>query len=348
LLWCFVFLAGQICGATLALLVVVGAYALGAPQPGKFILDELDGFVKAVDPKAQGDRPPVPFAFGQALAWGMLAAQFISLGLIALVLPRRIGSDWKRQLGVHRPHWLHVLLVLLILPGFMVLPDLVQTVVDSVTGLKPQPMAKVLNSVFAQFPWPLTILAVGIGPGVVEELWCRGFLGRGLCSRYGLVAGVILTSSLFALMHVEPRLLPVIVLMGAYLHFTYLATRSIWVPILLHAMNNGFAVLLALTLKQPDPDDVKAVPLVVYLVAFSLMIFGSVALWTSRAQLEPVLRENDAWWEDSGWKPEYPGISAPPVEANMRLSYAVVSPVAVIFTVVSFGVLMYLGYRYLI
>src|SRR6266511_45455 len=98
--WCLVFLAGQICGAMLALLVVVGAYALGAPEPGKFILDEFDGFVKAFDPKAQGERPPVPFAFSQALAWGMLAAQFVSLGMLALVLPRRVGPDWKRQLGV--------------------------------------------------------------------------------------------------------------------------------------------------------------------------------------------------------------------------------------------------------
>jgi hypothetical protein len=60
------------------------------------------------------------------------------------------------------------------------------------------------------------------------------------------------------------------------------------------------------------------------------------------------LKEDEAWWEDSGWKPEYPGISAPPAEAKMRLGYAAVSPVAVIFTVVSFGLLFYLGYRFLI
>jgi len=347
-----------------ALLVVVGAYALGAQEPGKFILDEFDGFVKAVDPKAQGERPPVPFAFSQALAYGMLAAQFVSLGMLALVLPRRVGPDWKRQLGVRRPHPLHVVLVLLIVPGFLIMSGVIQEAFLWATGIRPPPAMKALNGVFAQFPWPLTVLAVALGPGVVEELWCRGFLGRGLSARYGVVVGVLLTSVLFAAMHVDPSQLLVIALMGAYLHFVYLATRSIWAPILLHAMNNGVSILLVLTLKPEQLDQDKHVPLIVTLVALSLMIFGTVALWTSRAELEPVLHKDDApgggvrgnprgvppskQEEDSGWKPEYPGVSAPPAEAKMRLGYAVVSPVAVIFTVVSFGLLLYLGYRYLI
>jgi hypothetical protein len=134
--------------------------------------------------------------------------------------------------------------------------------------------------------------------------------------------------------------------MGIYLHFLYLLTRSIWLPMLLHALNNGFAVLLALTLPQPAPDETKAVPLVVYLVAFALMLFGSVALWTSRAKLDPV--SGRVGGEESDWKSEYPGISAPPAEANLRVGHASASPVAVIFTIISFGLLLYLGYRYLI
>ena len=118
---------------------------------------------------------------------------------------------------------------------------------------------KALNSVFGAFPWPLTVLAVAIGPGVVEEFWCRGFLGRGLSARYGLVTGVLLTSILFALMHVDPSLLLPIALMGAYLHFVYFVTRSIWAPILLHAMNNGVSILLALTLKPEQMDQDKHV-----------------------------------------------------------------------------------------
>jgi uncharacterized protein len=223
-----------------------------------------------------------------------------------------------------------------------------QELFQMITGIRQPPAIKSLNGVFGRYPWPLTVLTVAIGPGVVEELWCRGFLGRGLSARYGLVAGVLLTSAFFALMHIDPSQLLVIALMGAYLHVVYIATRSIWAPILLHALNNGVSVLLVLVLKTDQMDRDKNVPVVVTLAALSLMIFGTVALWTSRAELVPTLAQDEAWWEEGSWKPEYPGVSAPPPEANVKLGYAVVSPAALTFTIVSFAAVMYLGYRYLI
>ena len=55
-----------------------------------------------------------------------------------------------------------------------------------------------------------------------------------------------------------------------------------------------------------------------------------------------MLREDEAWWESSGWQPEYPGISTPPPEANVRLSYATLSPAALMFALAAFGILVYL------
>jgi membrane protease YdiL (CAAX protease family) len=348
-LWCVVFVMAQALGLILAVIVAFTAHALSAENPKQFVKEQLDGVNKAVDTTAQGDRPPVPAAFGESLAWGALAAPVTSLALILLVFPRRIGPDWKRQLGVRRPYWLHVGLVLLIGPGFMLLADIIQSLFTWATGIAP-PTMKALNDVFRTFPWPLTLLAVSIGPGVVEELWCRGFLGRGLSARYGIVVGVLTTSVFFAAMHLNPAQLFVYVLMGAYLHFVYLATRSIWPPILLHALNNGMGIVLMLALTPEKLD--RPMPLVVPLAALSLVIFGTVALWTSRAKLEPILGYDPKWWDaaewQSDWKPEYPGISVPPPGADARLGHAMASPVALIFSGVSFAALMYLAYRYLI
>ena len=342
LLWCVVFVAAQLCTMLAVVSAVFAAYAFAAPQPGAFFDAQLDGFSKAVDPKFQGERPPLPFEFGQAIAYGMLAAQVTSLGLIALVVPRRVGPNWKRELGFRPPSALHVVLVALLVPGFMIVSGVVQEAFLWATGIRPPAAMKSLNGVFGKFPWPLTVLAVAVGPGVVEELWCRAFLGRGLSARYGLIAGVLLTSVFFALMHIDPSQLLVIALMGMYLHFVYVATRSIWVPILLHALNNGVSVLLVLALKPEQMDQDKSVPFVVTLSAVSLMIFATVALWSGRAALHPVSAGGGTW------KPEYPGVSAPPPEADVRLGYEVVSPVAVLFTCVSFAAVMYLGYRYLV
>jgi membrane protease YdiL (CAAX protease family) len=338
---------------------VFAAHVFAAPNPQQFFDEQLDGLNKAMgpqapgeksdkeaDPKNQRQRPEMPTAFGQALAWGMLVAQFVSLGLILVVFPRRIGRDWKRQLGVRTPYGLHVVLVLLIVPGFMIGADAIQWFFQWATGLEPPSTAKALNGVVGTCPWPLTALAVALGPGVVEELWCRGFLGRGLVARYGLVLGVLTTAVLFAAMHADPSQLLVIACMGAYLHFVYLASRCLWMPILLHASNNALAIFLGPLLKPSKYE------FVVRIAALAVLIFGSVALWTSRAELRPISGTDSTWWDDTewdgDWKPEYPGISAPPPGADVRIGYEVVSPAALIFAIVSFGVLVYLGYRYLI
>jgi membrane protease YdiL (CAAX protease family) len=345
--WCAVFILAQMFGALVAVVIAFGAHTLASPNPKQFADEQLEGFSKALDPKAQGERPPIPRQFAEALAYGMLAAQFVSLGLILIVLPRRIGPDWKREIGVRRPQALHFALVILIVPGFMILAGVIQELYQWATGLRPMALESI-RGVFVPFPWPLTVLAVAIGPGIVEELWCRGFVGRGLSARYGIVTSVFVTSLLFAAMHIDPSQFLGIAIMGAYLHFVYLTTRSIWAPILLHALNNGVAIALALTMRAKQLEQAKDVPLIVSLVALSLMIFGSVALWTSRATLEPVTARDEAWWESDGWKPESPGVSAPPPGANVRLAHEVVSPAALLFTIVSFGVLIYLGYRFLV
>jgi hypothetical protein len=131
--------------------------------------------------------------------------------------------------------------------------------------------------------------------------------------------------------------------MGAYLHFVYVMTRSIWPPILLHATNNGLAVLAEVSL---SPEQLGTFPpLAGYISALGLLLFASAAFWTGRAQLEPVTRADEAWWESDGWKPEYPGISAPSPESNVRFAYHAVSPAALVFAVLSFIALAYLAIR---
>lgn len=339
-LWCVLFVVVQVAGAILVILVTFTVYALGAEKPEKFVTDQLETFQRAFDATAPADqRPAVPAEFGASLAWGMLAAQFSALGLVLLVLPRRIGRDWKRQLAVRAPSKLHVLVVVLLAPGFIVLPDLVQALWNWVTGTPMSDGAESLRGVFGALPIPLTLLAVSLGPALVEEFWCRGFVGRGLVSRYGFVWGVLLTSALFALMHGNPNGLPAYVLMGAYLHFVYFATRSIWAPVLLHALNNGTAIVVALFVGNPDPN--AGTPTVLYLAAGGLMIFGSVALWSSRATPDPIDRKAPAW------EPEYPGVSVPPAGANARLWPESVSPAALVLQVVSLGFYTYFVWRYM-
>src|SRR5262249_20891356 len=97
--------------------------------------------------------------------------------------------------------------------------------------------------IFGKWPWPVGVLVIGVGPGIAEELWFRGFFGRGLVGRHGLIVGVLLTSLLFGLIHIEPRQVAYGMVIGVLLHLSYVASRSLLVPMFLHAANNSVSVL---------------------------------------------------------------------------------------------------------
>ncbi len=92
--------------------------------------------------------------------------------------------------------------------------------------------------VLAQQPWIIMIL-VGCGvPGVCEEVFFRGFLGRGLLARYGVVVGVLLTSLIFALFHIDPVQVCYTFVIGIVFHLVYSWTRTLWGPVLVHISFN--------------------------------------------------------------------------------------------------------------
>jgi membrane protease YdiL (CAAX protease family) len=348
LLWCLAFWAVLLfctLGTTAGVLL---AYSFKADNRGQFFLDQLNGFAAALTPLGPGKPPPppMPVEFGNAIAYGMLGGQIGTLAFVLFLIPRRVGPDWKRQLGLRTPAAMHVFLVILVVPGLIVLAEGFQELFTYLTGITSPPTEVLLKGTLQNLPWAVTLGAVALGPGLVEELWCRGFLGRGLCARYGLKWGVVLTSAIFAALHLSLAQFLVFMLMGSYLHFVYLASRSLWVPILLHLLNNGIATLAVL---QPDlyalwerfGADAKGLRRIMELASLGLLVFASVAMWTGRAEvIEP--RVADDWAGEEDWEPEYPGISAPPENSPAQLSYAPISPAAVVLALGSFGILLYL------
>jgi membrane protease YdiL (CAAX protease family) len=347
LLWCVAFWCVLVVAALGTLFAVLGFHAGNSDRPWEFVGDQLAGLAEAAKPTKpdQPPRPPVPQVIGSGLAYGMLAAQVASLVFVLLLIPRVVGRDWKRQLGVRRPAALHVLLVVLVVPGFIVLSEGIQELFVRVTGVQPTQPEAALRGTFQQVPWYVTFLAVAVGPGLVEELFCRGFLGRGLCARYRIAWGVGLTSVLFAALHLSPSQCFVMALMGAYLHFVYLASRSIWVPVLLHLLNNGIAILFILNADLQSAGehfkkDVHGLRAVMDLAALGLIVFASVALWTGRARIVSVVTKSVT--TPTVWEPTYPGVSVPPPGVPAKLAYGAVSPAAVVLAMGAFLVLAYL------
>ncbi|MFW5845503.1 MAG: type II CAAX prenyl endopeptidase Rce1 family protein [Planctomycetota bacterium] len=103
---------------------------------------------------------------------------------------------------------------------------------------------EILRQLHEQGGLPLLVLTLAVTPAVSEELLFRGALLHGLRYSLGRTSAVLVSSFLFAAMHLSPaRFLPQFAL-GVILAAMTLRTRSILPAMLLHAAHNATAVLM--------------------------------------------------------------------------------------------------------
>ena len=78
------------------------------------------------------------------------------------------------------------------------------------------------------------------GP-VAEEIFFRGFIFPGLAGRTGVGLAAVLSSLLFAISHIDPRLIVPFFPIGILLAWLYHKTGSLWSCIAAHAIWNALA-----------------------------------------------------------------------------------------------------------
>jgi uncharacterized protein len=251
-------------------------------------------------------------AYALAMMVSMLLSQIMAVFVSWLVIRLIVGKEWPRILALRRPSLAHLLLALIGLPGLIIIGMGVDALAKDLPSYLNIEKAMAL---FGKWPWPLGVLIIGVGPGIGEELWCRGFLGRGLVGRYGFLAGVLLTSLLFGVIHLEPRQVVAAFVMGIFLHGSYLASRSLLVPMLLHMGNNSLAILAMHIPSLKALDNPEQIPLPIYGAGVLLTAAVVWAFFQSRARLRDFRQSR----QDTSFVPVYPGFQVQVQEAGPLL-----------------------------
>lgn len=94
--------------------------------------------------------------------------------------------------------------------------------------------------------YPLFWFAIIIAAPFLEELFFRGFLFDGLrTSRMGSTGAIIITSLLWAIIHLQYDMLEIgyIFFMGLILGVARIKTRSLYIPFAMHVLNNFLATI---------------------------------------------------------------------------------------------------------
>jgi membrane protease YdiL (CAAX protease family) len=174
----------------------------------------------------------------------LFCGQVLGVALAIFALRLRLGRTWLSAINVRRPALAPCLLAVLCLPAVMVVGGMATQFVEHALDVR-EPSQQLVAEGNAQYGLWFTLLVIAVGAAVNEELFCRGFLGRGLVGRYGVPFGVLFTSFIFALLHGNLPQGAFAFVLGCFMHLAYLATRSLWVPILLHFLNNALVVVLS-------------------------------------------------------------------------------------------------------
>ncbi len=244
------------------------------------------------------------------------ATQFFGLAFSLLLLRLRCGKSWKRKIALTRlPFGIHGLLVLIGFPALLAVGATIEIPIEKYVPSIQQILdalninfkfdgSETLIPLLKHTPFLFAIFAIAIAPGICEEMFCRGFIAQGLGGRYSTWLVVVITSFLFGCLHMDPRQGLGAGLLGLAIHGSYVATRSMLVPMFIHFANNGMAVVhfnegLAFPILTPLEETLKGAPAL--FVLSSVLFFSAVcyALYQTRCKLAPV-EPGMPTWEPKG------------------------------------------------
>lgn len=188
-------------------------------------------------------------AFGQFILMGMISA--VSLLLLMLFLRRR-GAPMS-SIGLNRkPKFSDVGYALIALVGYfasyIIIASIVKVVIPAVNLEQEQQLG--FDNV-SNFQLPLVFVSLVILPPIVEEIMTRGFLYTGLKKGLPHLPAVIITSSIFAIAHLQagsgaPLLWVAAIdtfVLSVFLIYLRDKTDSLWSPMVLHGLKNFIAFL---------------------------------------------------------------------------------------------------------
>lgn len=218
----------------------------------------------AVQPVGDAVRTPSEpeLIFGLVFALVLQVIIFI-IALVPLLIRRRLD---RRLFGPTQPtgSWLALgfglvagIATLFAAYGINILLTLLVGVEDPVEQqLLQDAMAGGVTLLLAAF------IAVIVAP-IVEEIVFRGILFRALGDRIGVWLGALISSAIFALIHIEvvvsqPVALGGLFAVGMVLALAYHWTGNLLVPVLGHAVFNAASIGLALAIDRLGLDELAA------------------------------------------------------------------------------------------
>tara|TARA_B110000263_G_C15259715_1_gene488255 strand:- start:568 stop:1152 length:585 start_codon:yes stop_codon:yes gene_type:complete len=93
----------------------------------------------------------------------------------------------------------------------------------------------------------VNLITICIFVPLIEEIFFRGFFFNALMGKFNLFYAMIFSSMIFAIMHGAIGLLVPVFFSSMMISFLYYKNKTIWTPVITHALQNLLVVIVAST-----------------------------------------------------------------------------------------------------
>lgn len=235
---------GQLTSANNETGVVAPAAPLPGPGPGDACLWVLAvlvwgylGRFATVNLMVRGEWSPT--------TWWLPAVALGPPTVVVLAALSGLGRDVLRALAVRGCDPVQILLLFLLAAPLAFVGNEVRVVAERLFHWLP--LRPIFYAAGNPDPWKHGFVYAALAVPLAEEVFVRGFLGRGLVARYGVVAGVLLTSVLYGVLYLDPGEGSAALVKGLVYHVAYLSTKSLVAAVLLHGLVNTLGFVSAVT-----------------------------------------------------------------------------------------------------
>lgn len=142
------------------------------------------------------------------------------------------------------------------------------------------------------FGFLLAAISTAVVPALMEELGCRGIMFGIAEKKGGTTFALLVSSTIFALIHGNFMQIPFAFLVGLVLGIIRIKTGSLWVAVLIHGVNN-FASVVVDYAGDIIGDEITNTLYTVFLVLCMLASVVGVALLDKKGEEEYELKETN-------------------------------------------------------
>lgn len=197
-------------------------------------------------------------------------ASIIAFGLPSIVLAIFVKGNWMANMGFTpmKSYQSAGIVILVALTG-MILSGALGSLTEKIPiptdfknwaeGLEAQYKKAMLSMTHMSSLKDLAfaLLAVAVIPSIIEEVYFRGTLQKIVLDLTGKpYAAIILTAIFFSAIHFSFYGFLSRMALGIVLGYVYHYSKTIWLPILLHFLNNGIAVVILYSIRN-NPANVE-------------------------------------------------------------------------------------------